>query len=411
MPDYEFTAHQKNGTTQKGTIYAHDREAALAALRAKELIPILVKEAGGNKGLNMNIPVPGGNRVKSKDLVVFTREFATMVNAGVPIMRSLTLLRDQTVSIPLRKALTNIVSDIQAGTNLSDALSKNPKVFSPIYINMVKAGEEGGILDQVLNNLAFQQEKDSALKGKIRGAMVYPGVIFSVTIIAFVILMTFIVPKIGTILTELSQGKAKLPIYTRVLLAISHDMRQLWFILFVVVVLPVTFVLFRRYIKTPKGRYRWHSFLLRVPAIKTIITKTAVARFSRIFASLMSAGVSIVDSIDTTAAAIGNAVIEQELLRCSKAVQAGSQLSVELSKDTHFPAIVVQMLAVGEETGQTDTIILKVAEFYEEEVDTAVASISSIIEPVMIILLGGMVGIIAISVFGPITQLSTSVSG
>lgn len=411
MPDYEFTARQKTGTTQKGTIYAHDREAALAALRAKELVPILVKEAGGNKGLNMNIPVPGGNRVKSKDLVVFTREFSTMVNAGVPIMRSLTLLRDQTESVPLRKALTNIVSDIQAGTNLSDALSKNPKVFSPIYINMVKAGEEGGILDQVLNNLAFQQEKDSALKGKIRGAMVYPGVIFSVTILAFVILMTFIVPKIGSILTQLSQGKAKLPIYTRALLAVSHGMRQPWFILLVLVGLPTAFVLFKRYIKTTKGRYRWHSFLLRVPAIKTIIVKTAIARFSRIFASLMSAGVSIVDSIDTTAAAIGNAVIEEELLRCSKAVQAGSQLSVELAKDTHFPAIVVQMLAVGEETGQTDTIILKVAEFYEEEVDTAVASISSIIEPVMIILLGGMVGIIAISVFGPITQLSTSASG
>ena len=169
--------------------------------------------------------------------------------------------------------------------------------------------------------------------------------------------------------------------------------------------------LFRRYIKTKNGRYVWHSFLLKVPAVKNIVAKTAIARFARIFASLMGAGVSIVDSINTTAEAIGNAVIEKDLLASSRAVQAGSQLSTELGKSKHFPPIVVQMLAVGEETGQTDTIILKVADFYEEEVDAAVGAISSIIEPVMIVLLGGMVGIVALSVFGPITQLSTSVSG
>ncbi len=411
MPDFEFTARQKNGQLQKGTINAHNRDAALAALRTKELVPLLVKEATGGKGLSMEIPVPGGNKVKSKDLVIFTRQLATMVNAGVPILRSLNLLKDQTASPTLRKALENITSDIQGGTNLSDALSRHPKIFSPIYINMVRAGEEGGILDKVLNNLAFQQEKDSAIKSKIRGAMIYPSVIFTVTVGAFVILMTFIVPKIGTILHELSQGKAQLPIYTRALLALSNDMRKPVVLATILIGIPIFIIALRRYIKTANGRYRWHSLLLRFPVIKNIIIKSAIARFARIFASLMSAGVSIVDSIDTTAAAIGNAVIERELLECSKAVQSGSQLSKELEKSPHFPPIVVQMLAVGEETGQTDTIILKVADFYEQEVDVAVASISSIIEPVTIILLGGMVGIIALSVFVPITQLSTSVSG
>ncbi len=411
MPEFEYTAHLKNGQLQKGTITARDKSAALTSLRENQLLPIVVKQSGKSKGLKMEIPIPGGNKVKPKDLVIFTRQLSTMVNAGVPILRSLSLLRDQTESLVLKKALNTITSDIQGGTNLSSALGKHPKVFSPIYVNMVRAGEAGGILDKVLDRLAFQQEKDSALRGKIRGAMVYPGVIFSVTMIAFFVLMTFIVPKIGAILTSLSQGKAQLPIYTRVLLSISHTMRKPLFIIVVVVFLPLFITLFRRYIKSKSGRYVWDSFLLKVPAVKGIVGKTAIARFARIFASLMGAGVSIVDSINTTAEAIGNAVIEKELLACSKAVQAGSQLSTELGKSKHFPAIVVQMLAVGEETGQTDTIILKVADFYEEEVDSAVGAISSIIEPVMIVLLGGMVGIVALSVFGPITQLSTSVSG
>ena len=411
MSDFNFTAHSSTGQVQKGTISARDKDAAIAALREKHLQPFIVKEATKSKGLNMNIALPGSKRVKSKDMVIFTRQFSTMVNAGVPILRSLTLLKDQTESVTLKKALEGVISDIQGGTNLSTALSKYPKAFSPIYVNMVRAGEAGGILDQVLDRLAYQQEKDSALRGKIHSALIYPSVIFVVTMGAFFILMTFIVPRIGAILTSLSHGQAKLPIYTRALLAISHVMNKPAFIISVIVGLPLLFISFRHYIKSKKGRYQWHSFVLRIPSVRNIIVKTAVARFSRTFSSLMGAGVSIVDAIETTAGAIGNAVIERELLTCSKAVQSGSPLSVELAKSKHFPPIVVQMLAVGEETGQTDEVILKVAEFYEQEVDTAVAAISSIIEPVMIILLGGMVGIIAISVFGPITQLSTSVNG
>jgi type IV pilus assembly protein PilC len=411
MPDYAFTARQPSGQVQKGTISAHSQAAAIAALRAKQLQPIVIKEAKSNSGLNVTIHLPGSGGVKTRDLVIFTRQFSTMVNAGVPILRSLVILRDQSESATLKKVLDQVTADVQGGQNLSEAFAKHPKVFSTIYVNMVRAGETGGILDKVLDRLAFQQEKDSALKGKIRAAMVYPSVIFTVTMLAFFVLMTFIVPKIGAILTSLSQGTAKLPIYTRGLLAMSHIMKQPTFIFSLVVGLPVIVVLFRRYTKTAKGRYKWHSLLLKIPVIKVIIVKTAIARFSRIFASLMGAGVSIVDAMETTAGAIGNSVIEKELIDCSKAVQAGSPLSAELQKSKHFPPIVAQMLAVGEETGQTDTVILKVAEFYEEEVDTAVGALSSVIEPIMIVLLGGMVGLIAISVFGPITQISTNVHG
>jgi type IV pilus assembly protein PilC len=411
MPNFNYTARLQSGQIQKGTISARNRAAALSSLRAKQLQPIVVKEGKTKGGLNMNINLPGSGAIKTRDLVIFTREFATMVNAGVPILRSLTILKDQSESLMLKKVLDEVTADVQGGGNLSDAFAKHPKAFSTIYVNMVRAGEAGGILDEVLNRLAYQQEKDAALKGKIRAAMVYPSVIGTVTLIAFFVLMTFIVPKIGTILTSLSGGSAKLPIYTRALLAISHTLKEPTFIFPVIVGLPLAIVLFRHYIKTEGGRYKWHSFLLKLPVIKVIITKTAIARFSRIFASLMSAGVSIVDAIDTTAGAIGNAVIEKELLDCSKAIQAGSQLSKELQKSKHFPPIVAQMMAVGEETGQTDTVILKIAEFYEEEVDTAVGALSSIIEPVMIVVLGGMVGLIAVSVFGPITQISSNVQG
>lgn len=409
MANFTFSARMPSGQIQKGTITAQSKGGALAALRARQLQPIVVKEAKAT-GLSMNITIPGLDGIKTKDLVIFTRQFSTMINAGVPILRSLTILKEQSRSPVLKQVLEQVANDIQAGTNLSDALAKHPKAFSNIYVNMVRAGEAGGILDAVLDRLAAQQEKDAALKGKIRGAMVYPTVIFTVTMIAFFILMTFIVPKIGNILTSLSNGTAQLPAYTRALLAVSHAMKQPGFIIGFIVGIPLFVILFRHYTKTTRGRYQWHSFLLRVPVVKDLITKTAVARFSRIFASLLSAGVSIVEAIDTTAGAIGNAVIEKELLECSKGVQTGGQLSVEIAKSKHFPPIVSQMLAVGEETGKTDVIILKIADFYEEEVDTAVGALSSIIEPVTILLLGSMVGLIAISVFGPITELSTHIS-
>ena len=408
MANFEYIAQLPSGQTQKGTISAASKSAALASLKAKHVQPIVVKEAQTKVALNMNISLPGSGRIKGKDVVIFTREFSVMIGAGVPVLRALTILKEQMESLPLKKALEGIIEEVQGGSNLSDAFEKQKSAFSDIYINMLRAGETGGKLDDILNRLAFQQEKDSALKSKIRAAMIYPAVIFTVVIIAFFILMTFIVPKISKVLASLSGGKAALPFYTKDLLSLSNLMKQPIFILSVVIGVPVFVVFFRRYIKTPKGRYKWHSLLLRVPIIKTIITKTAIARFSRIFASLLGAGVAIVEVIETTAGAIGNEVIGKELRDSSKAVQAGSQLSTELQKSKHFPPIVAEMLAVGEETGKTDTIILKIAEFYEEEVDTAVAALSSVLEPLMILLLGGMVGIIAVSVFGPITKAETS---
>ena len=406
MPKFQYIAMERSGKSRKGIVEAETKEAALETLRKQNFRVLSIQLAAKTSGLNFTI---SESKVKIKDLVIFTRQLSTLVNAGVPLVRSISTLQAQSESKALKQQLEGVVKEVEGGKSLADAISKYPKTFSPIYINMVRAGEEGGILDEVLNRLAIQQEKDAAIRGKIKSAMTYPAVIFSITAVATIILMTTIVPKIGAIITDLSGGSGTLPVYTRALLALSKFMLTPGFIITTAVGLPVFIILFKRYTKTEKGRYVWHSILLKMPIIKVLITKVAIARFARTFSSLMGAGVSIVQAIGTTAGAVGNAVIEKELTESARYIESGEQLSTRLEQSKHFPPLVSQMLAVGEETGQTDQILIKVAEFYEEEVDTFVGALSSILEPVMIVVLGAIVGVIAASVFGPITSISTNI--
>jgi type IV pilus assembly protein PilC len=258
-----------------------------------------------------------------------------------------------------------------------------------------------------MDGLASQVEQDASMRKKIKSAMTYPMVILTITIVAFFGIMMFVIPKIGKILTDLGGENAKLPVYTQAMLNISDYTRHN-----AAIILPIFFAalwLFRRYIRSPKGKYWWHSVLLRTPVLKTIIMKIAIARFARTFASLMSAGVSVLDALEVTGGAIGNKVIEAELKEAAKAVKNGKQLSEPISQSKHFPPIVPQMLAIGEETGQIDTILIKVADFYEEEVEVTIDGLSSLIEPLMIIVLGSMVGLIAASVMGPISSLSKNI--
>ncbi len=406
MIQFQYVASKKNGEIAKGLVDADDQKSALEAVKKLGLHPLSVHQAKKGAGF---LSITIGGKVKVKDLVIFTRQLATLVNAGVPIVRSLATLQQQTESQVLKKQLSVIVKKVEAGSTLGDSLEVYPKTFSSIYVNMVKAGEEGGILDEVLNRLALQQEKDSAIRGKIKGAMTYPAVISFITFVAFLFLMTTIVPKIGDIIVSLGGTKDSLPIYTKVLLSISSILKSPIFLVFALVGIPILIFLFKKYTSTQKGRYQWHSLLLKMPIVKTLNTKVAIARFARTFSSLMGAGVNIVQAINTTAGAIGNAVIEKELLDSAKAIQSGQQLSAQLEKSKHFPPLVSQMLAVGEETGQTDQILIKVAEFYEEEVDTFVGALSSILEPMMIVVLGSIVGVIAASVFGPISSISNNI--
>ncbi|MEJ0072567.1 MAG: type II secretion system F family protein [Candidatus Saccharibacteria bacterium] len=402
--NFTYKATRKDGSNVSGTIEAVDHSAAVAALTHQGLHPLVVKSGGaGSKNLNLGF----GKKVKTQEMVIFVRQLSTMISAGVPLARGLDTLKDSPNSPYFREVLGKITKDIESGTNLGDAFAKYPRVFDEVFVNMVRAGEEGGILDEILKRLALQVEQNASIKKRIKGAMTYPAVILSVTVIAFFGIMFILMPKISSIITSLGGPNAKLPIYTQVLLDFSQICRKYAYIVLPAIALVVFFTL--RYIRTPKGKYQFHVLMLKTPIVKTLITKVAIARFARIFSALMAAGVGVLDALAVTGGSIGNKVIEKELAAAAKEVKNGKQLSEVLASSPHFPRIVSQMLAVGEETGKTDVVLVKVADFYEEEVATAIDSLASIIEPVMIIFLGAGVGLIAASVMGPIANLSTQI--
>lgn len=402
---YSYTAI-KEGKTINGTVEASSEPAVLSLLEHQGVKPLLIKVEKGKTAFFHSLK-KGHKRVKLHDLVIFTRQLSTMISAGVPLTRALATLQAQTTNKYFKEVVNSVAKDVESGQPLSSAFAKYPAVFSDVYVNMVSAGETGGILDDILKRVAAQVEREASMRKKIKSAMMYPTVILTITVIAFFGIMIFIIPRIAAILKDLGGPNAKLPVYTRALLSISDFFRAHAIVMVVLIALGV--FLLRRYIMTPKGKLAFHKLLLKIPVVNTIILKVAIARFSRTFASLMSAGVGVLDALEVTGGAIGNKVIEAELKEAAKEVKNGKQLSEPLSTSPHFPAIVSQMLAVGEETGQIDTVLIKVADFYEEEVDVLIDGLTSIIEPVMIIVLGSMVGLIAASVMGPIASLSQNV--
>lgn len=402
---YKYTAFDPSGKRVTGTLEASSQVAASQSLQRRNFKPVSVIASGTS--IVDKLKALKGSSVKPKDLVIFTRQLATMIDAGVPLTRSLASLQAQTESKTLQKHVTEIMRDVEGGMSFADSLEKHSNVFSPIFVNMVRAGEAGGILDEILKKLATQQEKDARIRGKFKSAMTYPIILLSITFLVFLVLMIFVMPRIGKIIQDLAGENAQLPPLTQAMLAISGFLTSKWYIILIALVGGSFF--YKRFTSTPNGRRKKDQILLKIPILKMIIKKVVIARFARIFASMMSAGVSVIDSIEITAKAIGNAVIEDELMAASKAVAGGQQLSVPLSESKVFPPIVSQMMAIGEETGETDQILIKVADFYEEEVDATVDSLSSILEPIMIVVMGAMVGLIAASVIGPISNLSNQI--
>ncbi len=408
---FKYQAKTKEGKTISGTAEATDRQSLIALLHKQDLKPLLV-EADKSKSKASSLFSTKKKKIKLNDLVIFTRQLSTMISAGVPLARSLAALQGEAANPYMREVLAGITKDVEGGISLGDAFSKYPDVFSDVYVNMVRAGEEGGILDDILKRLATQVEQDASMRKKIKSAMMYPVVILFVTIIAFFGIMLFIVPKLGGILTSLGGPNAKLPIYTQVLLDFSEFCTNrsvvpfLPNLILMLIVAGIAAFFGLRYIKTENGKYKFHGLLLRIPVVKDIVLKVAIARFSRTFASLMGAGVSVLDALDVTGKALGNKVIEKELKEAAIEVKNGKPLSDPISKSKHFPPIVAQMLLVGEETGQIDTVLTKIADFYEEEVSVLIDGLASIIEPIMIVFLGAGVGLIAASVMGPIANLS-----
>ena len=406
MTKFLYIATDKANKSLTGTVDMASRSDVLAALARQGLRPISVSEANKSKNLSFSF---GAKKVKSDVLVMFTRQLSAMISAGVPLLRAISSLEQHSESAALKETLGAIVKDIEGGMPLADALGKHPATFNDVYVNMVAAGEAAGILDEILKRLAMQQEKNASMRKKIKSAMTYPMVLVFITVGAFFGLMIFVIPQIGKIIKDMAGPDASLPALTQVMLAISAAIISYWYIVFPVIGAIIYGIM--RYIKSPNGKKVFHRLILKLPGIGGIVQKVAIARFTRTFSALMGAGVAVLEALDVTSRAVGNSVYEEAIANAAVEVKNGKQLSSIIEGNPLFPGIVAQMLSVGEETGQTDMVLVKVADFYEEEVDVAIDGISSIIEPVMIVFMGGMVGVIAASVMLPIAGLSQQIKG
>ncbi len=409
MTTYSCVAIDAKGNAINSKIDGTSRAEIIGVLTKQGLKPVSIKEYK-NTSIKFDFSkFSHDKKIKNDQLVMFTRQLSAMISAGVPILRALSALAEHISESPvLQDVLRRVIHDVESGSTLGNAFAKHPAIFNDIYVNMVRAGEAAGILDDVLKRLAIQQEKNATMRKKIKSAMAYPMVLICITILAFFGLMIFIIPKIGGIMTDLGGPDAELPALTTAMLSISDFIIQYWYVILLGV--GGGAIGFIYFIKTKKGRKWWHGALLKIPIVKVIIKKTVIARFSRTFSALIEAGVAVLEAINITSRAVGNVVYEEALLEAEAKVKNGKSLSSVISSSPLFPAIVSQMMIVGEETGQTGQIIVKIADFYEEEVDVAIGSLGTIIEPIMIVIMGGMVGLIAASVMLPIAGLAQNIS-
>jgi len=408
MARFSYVAADEQNNVVKGKTDLPDRASVITALGKQNLRPISIKKIRDSKSSFDFDHMFEPTKVKQDHLVAFTRQLSAMISAGVPLLRSLTSIQKHAEDKALQKILGEIVKDVEGGMPMGDALAKHPDTFNDIYVNMVRAGEAAGILDEILKRLAGQLEKASAMRKKIKSAMTYPMVLVGITVLAFFGLMLFVIPQIGKIIQDLGGPDAELPALTQAMLGISGFIVSYWWIVFPVLIGAI--IGLASYVrKSPKGKRQFDSLILKIPAVNKIIQKVCVARFARTFSALMGAGVAVLEALDVTSRAVGNTLYQETLQQAAVEVKNGKSLSSVIEKSDLFPSIVSQMLAVGEETGQTDTVLVKVADFYEEEVDLSIDGISSIIEPVMIVVMGGMVGLIAASVMMPIAGLSQNI--
>lgn len=395
MPVFEYKGKTLAGTQVAGEIKAKDKRELERILRNHKILLTSVNRKASNLSFSI-----GGKRIKKVHISRFTRQFATMIGAGLPMIQCLDILSQQMESSEFRKVIAQIKESVQAGTTLSEALSKHKKVFDELYVNMVEAGELGGALDAILVRLAIYREKADALVRKVKGALVYPSVIVVVASVVTFIMLTYIVPVFAKMFSGVG---AALPMPTQMVLDISNFLRSN--ILFFFAFLIAAAVGLRFYLKTDKGRLNFDKFLLRVPLIGSLIRKSSVARFTRTLGTLLSSGVSILDALAITAKTAGNRVIHDAVKKSILSIAEGETITQPLKDSGVFPPMVTQMIAVGEKTGGLDDMLNKIAEFYEEEVNAAVAALTSIIEPVIIVIMGVVIGGILIAMYLPMFDI------
>jgi len=400
MTTFAYRVLDARGAAADGQIDGDSKSAVAAALRQRGLTVLDINEVKTSLA-KIDIGEPF-QRIKSKDLTVFSRQFATMVNSGLSLLRCLYVLEEQTDNKKLATVIGEVRADVEAGISLSDALAKHPKVFSQLYVSMVRAGELGGILDEVLNRIANQLERDDQIKRAVKSAMVYPVMIGTFAVLTLIGMVIWLIPTFAGMYEDL--GNAQLPTLTRVMISISDFVRGYWYVVFPALI-GLAFGL--RYLKhTPRGTAAWDRFKLRIPlGIGAIVRKLAISRFSRTLGTLISSGVPILQAIEITGKAAGNTVIETSMTDVQQSVKEGQSIAVPLERAKVFPPMVTQMVAVGEETGSLDTMLSKVADFYEDEVNASVKSLTSILEPILMIGVGAIVGIVVISMYLPVFSL------
>ena len=398
MPLFEYTARNSTGQIQKGQLEAQSTEEVSAHVRKNRMILVSVRQAPKAIKLGM------GPRIKTRDIVIFTRQFATMINAGLPLVQSLTILAQQSENKALQDVTRAVVYDVEAGNTLADAFAKHPKAFSDLYVNMVAAGEAGGILDTILLRLAIFLEKNDALIRKVKGAMIYPGVILSVAGIAIAVLLVFVIPTFQEMFASVNM---ELPLPTRVVIGLSDGLITYWWVILAAIGLGIFGI--RKYYGTPMGRKNLDSMLLRAPVLGDIIRKSAVSRFTRTLGTLISSGVSILDGLEITAKTSGNRVVHDAVMESRHSIAGGETIAAPLERSKVFPPMVISMIAVGEQTGGLDEMLAKIADFYDEEVDVAVSALLSLMEPVMIVVLGVIVGGMVIAMYLPIFDMMNAV--
>ena len=397
---FAYKVRDQTGKLIEGQLEAEDATLVVGKLRQMGYTPIAV-EAKNESKLKGDIKIPGfGGRVKMKDIAVFSRQFAVMINSGLSLIRSLAILADQTENPELARILGEVRLDVEKGVSLSAAISRHPKVFTRLYIAMVRSGEIGGVLDAVLMRLADTIEKQVELRRKVKSAMTYPVVALSICLLISAAMLLFIVPQFKAIYTDLG---GQLPLPTRVLISLS-DLLKTYFPV-VIVLAGVGIYFFRRWINATNGRIAWDAFKLRVPVFGVLTRKTALARFSRTLAALTRSGVGILEALDIVAETAGNETVSIALRETQSAVKRGDTLARPLEQHEVFPMMVTQMIAVGEETGALDEMLDKIADFYDQEVTATVDALTSLIEPLMIVVMGTIVGGMIISLYLPMFNI------
>jgi len=384
---------------QNGEIEAPDRSSAVGELRRRSILVTKISEKTAPK-----VSFKFGGKVKDKEMAIFTRQFSTMIDAGLPLVQCLNILAEQSESKALRGVTGQVARHVEAGSTLADALRRHPRTFDDLFTNLVEVGEAGGILDVVLQRLAAYIEKAAALKRKVKAAMVYPCAIIGVALLVVIFMLTFVIPTFAQMFKDLG---ADLPLPTKVVMWLSDFVRS--YILLIIAGLIGCVMALRSYYRTENGRATIDALMLKLPVFGTLVRKVAVARFTRTLGTLVQSGVPILDGLRITARTAGNKVVEKAVLQCRAAVTEGKTLADPLRTSGVFPPMVTQMISVGEQTGALDAMLSKIADFYDDEVDTAVSTLTSLLEPIMIVFLGVVVGGLVVAMYLPIFKLVTLV--